>query len=300
MSKIFDILNRSKGEIADVMRPMVDMEPLSAPVPAPKAPQAQEQSHPIPATEATGLHSDAVRTLRFHLPAPSPLLPFEKGQWQPNEQYRILRTRIVQHPQQPHLIVVSSPAPGDGKSVTAINTAGALSLKSEGKVLLVDTDLRKSAIHTQLGIPESPGLADVLKGACTLDEALVHASDFPNLYVLPAGTPGDNPVELLDSTAWKTLCERVRGLFRYVILDSPPVGAVADYDLIQAACDGVILVVRPDHTNRRLCQKSLDNIPKAKFLGVLLNCVPDWKPARNAGSDYYSYSSDKTYAKDKG
>jgi Mrp family chromosome partitioning ATPase len=57
----------------------------------------------------------------------------------------------------------------------------------------------------------------------------------------------------------------------------------------------VILVVRPDHTNRLLCQKSLENIPKAKFLGVLLNCVPDWSPARRLGADYYYYSSEKVY-----
>ena len=285
MSQIFDILNRRTGEIADAIRPMVETEPrqvLQAP--------AEKTGTPAAAPET-------IRTLRLRLPAPSPLLPFEEGQWRPSEQYRILRTKIVQHPKQPHVIVVSSPAPGDGKSVSAINAAGALSLKSEGQVLLMDADLRKSAIHTQLGIPESPGMAEVLKGACTLEEALVHVQDFPNLFILPAGAPVENPVELLDSAAWQALCARLRSMFRYVIVDSPPVGAVADYDLIQAACDGVIVVVRPDHTDRRLCQKSLDNIPKTKFLGVLLNCVPDFKLGRNAGSDYYYYPNAKAYAK---
>ena len=294
MSKIFDILNRSKGEIADTIRPMVETEPGQGQhVPA----ETGKEGGPVLKAEAPAV--DAIRTLGFQLRAPSPLLPFEKGQWRPSEQYRILRTKIVQHPRQPHLIVVSSPAPGDGKSVSAINTAGALSLKSEGQVLLVDADLRKSAIHLQLGLPESPGLVEVLRGTCTLENALVHAQDFPNLFVLSAGAAVDNPVELLDSAAWQALCVRLRGLFRYVILDSPPVGAVADYDLIQAVCDGVIVVVRPDHTDRRLCQKALDNIPKAKFLGVLLNCVPDWKPARHAGTDYYYYSSEKNYTSSK-
>jgi Mrp family chromosome partitioning ATPase len=80
-----------------------------------------------------------------------------------------------------------------------------------------------------------------------------------------------------------------------VVIDSPPVGAVADYELIQAVCDGVILVLRPDFTNRHLCQTALDFIPKAKFLGVLMNCVPDWSPARHAGSNYYYYSGEKEY-----
>ena len=277
MSKILDMLSKGTGEVADAIRPLVEGEPA----PAPAAPQD------VP----------PIRAVEFRLPAPSPLLPFEEGQWRPSEQYRILRTKIVQNPSQPQVIVMSSPAPGDGKSVSAINTAGALSLKNEGRVLLMDGDLRKSAIHTLLGLPESPGLAEVLRGTCGLEDALVYAQEFPNLYVLPAGAVVDNPVELLDSVAWKTLCEKLRGLFRYVIIDSPPVGAVADYDLIQASCDGVILVLRPDHTNRSLCQKALDNLPKKKLLGVLLNCVPDWKPGRHAGADYYYYASDKQYAK---
>src|ERR1700722_19207109 len=141
----------------------------------PPAPETKSGGGPPPADAQTARESmpdnapalAAFRTLNLLIPAPSPLLPFEDGQWRPSEQYRILRTKINQHPKQPHLIVVSSPAPGDGKSVTAINTAAALSLKKEGGVLLLDADLRKSAIHVQLGLPESPGLADVLKGACT-------------------------------------------------------------------------------------------------------------------------------------
>ena len=296
MSKIFDMLNRGKGEIAETIRPLVET-PLgrhtetrsgagSPPrADAPATPEASPGKSPPLAT---------IRTLGLHLPAPSPLLPFEDGQWRPSDQYRILRTKISQHPKQPHLIVVSSPAPGDGKSVSAINTAGALSLKSDA-VLLLDADLRKSAIHVQLGLPESPGLAGVLQGTCTLEDAVVHVQEFPNLFVMTAGEHADNPVELLDSGPWQGLCARLRSLFRYVVLDSPPVGAVADYDLIEAACDGVILVVRPDHTNRLLCQKALETVPKAKFLGVLLNCVPDWSPAKRAGADYYYYSSEKVY-----
>jgi Mrp family chromosome partitioning ATPase len=133
-----------------------------------------------------------------------------------------------------------------------------------------------------------------------LEEALVRTHEFPNLFVMPAGTTPANPVELLDSAAWQTLSSTLRGLFRYIILDSPPVGAVADYDLIQAVCDGVILVVRPDHTNRELCKASLATVPEAKLLGVLLNCVPDWSLARGGKADhYYYYSGEKSYEKNQ-
>ena len=301
MSRLFEMLRKSKGEIADVVRPLVDeqtgppqvgggFKSEGAPPAAPGAEAALEST----AAVAPGL--SRIRTLSLHVPAPSPLLPFEKGQWHPSEQYRSLRTKIGQHPMQPHLIVISSPDSGDGKSVTAINAAGALALKSEGEVLLLDADLRKSTIHKQLGLPQSPGLADILAGACTPEEALVRTREFPNLYVVTSGTPPANPVELLDSARWRALCAELREMFRYVIIDSPPVGAVADYELIQAVCDGVILVMRPDFTNRHLCKSALDFVPKAKFLGVALNCVPDWSPGRYDGSSYYYASGEKEYS----
>jgi capsular exopolysaccharide synthesis family protein len=287
------MLLKGKGEIADAIRPLIE-EPNPGTgelVRRADAPSAPEQA--VVATAPL----ESVRSMQLRLTAPSPLLPFERGQRWPSEQYRILRTKISHHPKQPHLIVVSSPAPGDGKSVSAINTAGALSLKSEGQVLLIDADLRRSAIHSQLGLPESPGLTDVLRGACKLEAALIHVQEFPNLFVLPAGPPVDNPAELLDSSVWQSLAARIRSLFRYAVLDSPPVTAVADYELIQAVSDGVILVVRPDHTNRLLCQKALETVPKAKLLGVLMNCVPDWAPAKRAvsGADYYYYSGEREY-----
>ena len=296
------MLNKGSGGIADEIRPLVEAQ--SGPDTEALVESGSGAGSPARADAQTATEAAAdkaalptgIRALSLRLPAHSPLLPFGDGQWLPSEQYRILRTKISQHPKQPHLIVVSSPTPGDGKSVSAINTAGALSLKSEGQVLLVDADFRKSAVHVQLGLPESPGLADVLKGTCTLEEALVHVQEFPHLFVMTAGTRPGNPVELLDSAAWQGLCARLRSLFRYVVLDSPPVGAVADYDLIQAVCDGVILVLRPDHTNRQLSLKSLEAIPKAKLLGVLLNCVPDWSPARRSGADYYYYASGKAYS----
>ena len=116
------------------------------------------------------------------------------------------------------------------------------------------------------------------------------AQEFPNLYVIPAGTSCANPVELLDSPQWRALCARLRSLFRYVIADSPPMEVVADYELIEAVCDGVILVVRPDHTNRQLLKQSLESVAKAKFLGVLVNCVPEWFLGKRTSSNYYYYS----------
>ena len=138
-------------------------------------------------------------------------------------------------PSQPRIIVISSPGLGDGKSLSAINIAGALSLKTSAKVLLVDADFRRASIHTKIGFPESPGLAEMLGRGCSLEAAVIRCEQFPSLYVLPAGERPANPVELLDSPQWGHLCARLRKEFEYIIIDSPPMEAVADYDLIQAA-----------------------------------------------------------------
>src|ERR1019366_2700418 len=166
MSKLFEMLYKSKGEIAEVVLPLVEGQACP---PAQSGRGFRSEAAPAagagaavapgpPPAEAPCLPQ--IRTLGLHVSASSPLLPFEKGQWRPSEQYRTLRTKLSQQPKQPHLIVISSPASGDGKSVTAINTAGALALQSEGQVLLLDADLRRSAIHRQLGLPESPGLSE--------------------------------------------------------------------------------------------------------------------------------------------
>ncbi len=111
---------------------------------------------------------------------------------------------------------------------------------------------------------------------------------FPNLYVLPVGAGSKtNPAELLDTKQWKSLCATVREGFSFVIVDGPPIAAVADYELIQASCDGVIVVVRPDHTDRTLFSKAFELIPGKKKLGVVLNCASKWFLWKTHESYYY-------------
>lgn len=301
MIKIFEALRKGQGEISKVLPLILEEEQPQTlpPTPleegdastvrailgegepyAPDVPvfQAPPEVHKTPAPALA-------RQIPIRLSESSPMLPFDNTHFGAAEQYRIIRTRLIQHPKQPRLVLISSAGPGDGKSTTAVNLAGALSLKTDAKILLADTDFRRSTIHTQLGLPASPGLADVLCGTATLDEALIQLEQFPNLCVISAGEPRANPSELLDSTRWASLCEQLYSRFRYVIADSPPVASVADYELLQAACDGVVLVVRPDHTKRNACLKAISMIPKEKLIGVVMNCVDDWFLGR---SDYFN------------
>jgi capsular exopolysaccharide synthesis family protein len=301
MSKIFEGLKKGRDEIADVVLHAVDNPPpqnVSVERPAATAagaPQARS-SEEISAPEAIrlarrGRHAahPPARIMPLKVSELSPLLPFDSRNWRASEQYRIIRTRIIQHSRQPRMILISSACSGDGKTVTAINLAGALSLKTDANVLLLDGDMRRAAVHAQLSLPRSPGLTDVLLGKATLETAVIRSEQFSNLFILPAGEPRTNPSDLLESPKWHSICEQARNQFRYLVVDSPPAAAVADYDLLQSSCDGVLMVARPDHTNLQDCLKAVSSAPKDKLLGVVMNSVKDWLFApRSYGAHAYS------------
>jgi len=304
MSKIFEALKRLESEqgaplpsglveAADAPPEQTaaapDEEAILAAATAgdPKAAFAYRRAQRDQTETAPALQPEVVRRGRLQVSQGSPVLPFDDMRWNASEQYRMIRTKIIQDPRKPGVIVVSSPGPGDGKSLTSINLAGALSLKSQERVLLVDGDLRRPTIHKHLGLADTPGLGDVLEGKCSLEEAIIQTEQFPSLYVLSAGERRANPAELFDSTQWRSVCERLRRSFQYVVIDSSPIAAVADYDLIQANCDGVLVVVRPDHTKRSECFQALQSIPKERLIGVVVNCIEDWFLGKKSYPSYY-------------
>lgn len=290
MSKVFEALkkhgNASEADLSSILEDEKAQEAALATSPeiaveefAAAAAPAQEPAPPTVETapeEPALFEPWAVRVLPLRLSNSAPILPFEESDGAAGEQYRIVRTKILQHARQPRMILISSPGPRDGKSISAVNLAGALSLKSESNVLLVDADFRRPVIHEHLGIPEGPGLADLIRGKTSLQAAVIQVEQLPNLYVLTAGKERSNPAEMLDSSRWLTVCAQIRESFEFIVVDAPPVAAVADYDLLQAVSDGVVVVVRPDHTKRGAWLGALRSIPQDKFLGVLLNCVHDW------------------------
>ena len=217
-----------------------------------------------------------------------------------SEQYRILRTRIVQLVKKPFQLVITSPSIGDGKTVTAVNLAVAMALRSDERTLLIDADLRRAGVHRMLQVPQEPGLADVLQATCRLEDAIFEVEELPGLHVLPAGNARGNPTELLDSARWRELAEGLRQRFAQTIIDCPPVELVADYDLIAAVCNGAVLVVRPDHTDRTLALAAIEQL-KAKLTGVVVNATSEWflwkRPLHHG---YYYYRPADHTSKPKG
>ncbi len=226
-------------------------------------------------------------SIRFH--AGAPVFPFDGTDTIAAERYRSVRTKLIQHPSRPKFLAISSSGIGDGKSITSINLAAALALKQEATVLLMECDFRRPSLAGAMGVPGERGLANVLDGECPFSDAVVQIEGVPNLYFLPAGEVKRNPVELLDSDAWRSTCAFIRKEFTYSILDCPPVGMLADYDLIQAVCDGVLIVARQDHTERSQLVKVLGSIPREKLVGVVVNCATDWFLWKT--HNYYGYES---------
>lgn len=269
MSKIFDAMNKVESpDSAGALAPLfegIDSSRLPARAPATEAVAGSDEAR-VEASESGTLRVSAL----------SPVFPLDDAHPEAAEQYRIIRTKLLHHALQPRVIEITSPSSGDGKTVTAVNTAACLALKDDCSVLLIDADLRRSSVADLLGLKAEPGLADVLAGRMSADAAIHEVREIPNLSILTAGGRVKNPAELLDSERWKELIEECRLRFRYVIVDTTPVAAVADYELVQFVCDGVVLVLRPDHTDRKLCTNALTIIPKGKLLGTVLNCVEDW------------------------
>lgn len=157
------------------------------------------------------------------------------------EPYRALRHMVELHHRTAGLsvVVVSSPAAGDGKTTTAINLAGALAQDPGARVLLIDGDLRRSAVPQRLGLDdrEGPGLIDaILDPALTLDD-LARACPPYNLWLVAAGHRAGMPYELLASPRLGELLEAARRRFDYVVVDSPPLVLFPDCRLMAAWVD---------------------------------------------------------------
>lgn len=217
-----------------------------------------------------------------------PIISFDGDMSRVAESFRKLRTNLqflsVDHP--PRVITVTSSLPGEGKSTTSLNIALALA-EADHSVVLVDGDLRRPTLHTNLDLVGQVGFSTVLSSRSSLSESLQNTR-FPNLTVLTAGAIPPNPSELLGSQAAKNLIEELRTKFDYVIIDSTPLLAVTDAAILGAAADGVLIVVRYGRTSVEQLQQAVDalNDVEAPLLGTVITQRPT---TRNA-SGYYGYS----------
>jgi len=200
------------------------------------------------------------------------------------EAYRGLRTRLMRAQAKTGLksIVVTSSLPGEGKTLTTMNLGLCYAQLPQQRVLVIDADLRTCGLTSMLDHPSTPGLAEVLAGEVTPDEAIV-ATNQKNLFVLPAGTVLSSPPELFTGTHWQEFIARCSELFKVILIDTPPILPLADFELISAACDGVLMVVRAHHGQRETLQKTARALDPKKLLGLVFNATDVSR------KDYYGY-----------
>ena len=190
------------------------------------------------------------------------------------EQFRTLRGRIDSLATQRPIktVAVTSANQDEGKSTASINLAAVTSMSVGRKVLLIDCDLRKPKIHRSLGIEPATGLAEVLMGRSSIDEAIVKVEGL-SLEVLPVRTPPSNPSELLASVEMRRLIDEVSSRYDQVILDTPACLGLPDAKTVTELSDGIVMVVRADVTPREDVQAVLDILDRARLLGLLLNGI---------------------------
>ncbi|WP_040194957.1 CpsD/CapB family tyrosine-protein kinase [Clostridium culturomicium] len=200
------------------------------------------------------------------------------------ESYRTLRTNIQysSFDEDYKVIVITSSEPGEGKSITAGNLALSLA-QGDKKVILIDCDLRKPSIHKKFKLSNTLGLSDVIVEKESVTN--VGYKYNKNLTVLTSGKIPPNPAEMLGSKAMTALLDALKKVFDYVIIDTPPVQAVTDAQILSAKADGTILVVRAEKTKKDSVHNSVGLLKKvnANIIGTVLNGL------EASNNNYYYY-----------
>lgn len=211
------------------------------------------------------------------------------------EQFRKLRTYLfrpsLQNP--PKTILVTSAFSGEGKSLIAINLAICIAIELQSHALLVDCDLRNPTLSRWFGLQESKGLSDYLLNHCELPDLLVK-TQVDKLSLLCGGSSQDNPVELIGSKKMESLVEELKSRYsdRYIILDSSPVLATTEPNVLDQLVDGILLVIRAGETPRESVQQAVKLLQTEKIIGVVLNDMEFKSSAlhsRYFGTDSYYY-----------
>jgi capsular exopolysaccharide synthesis family protein len=202
------------------------------------------------------------------------------------EQFRALRGRIdaLETPERRiRTIAMTSALPGEGKTTASINLALVTALSVGRRVLLIDCDLRRPRVHSALGVQPKAGLAEVLNGDVTFEEAVVRAEG-ADLDVLAVRDRPVNPSELLGSPSMRELIVAVGKRYDRVILDTPAALGLPDAKAVGDQCDGLVMVVRADKTRQEDIQSVIEILGRNRVLGVVLN-------GSSADQSRYGYQS---------
>jgi capsular exopolysaccharide synthesis family protein len=216
------------------------------------------------------------------------LLPLHDP-WSPiSENYRLVRTNLrhSRNGSAPKVLLMTSPEPTDGKTLTSVNVA--LSMAQSGRrTLLVDADLRRPTTHKLLGYDVGPGVADLLTGETDVKSVTVR-TDIDGLDYIPAGNVTMPPAEAFETERMSDLIDQFRASYEVVIIDSPPVLAVTDPVILAPRCDATLLVVSAENTDARALERVGETLGGVgvEIAGVIFN---RYKPSKAGRAGNYKY-----------
>jgi capsular exopolysaccharide synthesis family protein len=245
-----------------------------------KFPQSEAAGEAQPLTDR---HDGELLILRTN---PAYPLLLDEEQVVAAERFSVLRTRVLNAHAKSGIrsVMITSPQKGEGKSLVCVNLAISLAQLGTGQVLLVDADLRVKGISRLFSMEEDSGVGDFLEGRAAFN-ASIRTTNVPFLFVAGTGKlrEGSLPA-VLEGSRWSEFLEQAKNQFRFIIVDSVPVAApIADFELLSAACDAVLLIVHLRKTTREALTLTLQRMD-SKLLGLIINNMD----ARR-GFDYYSH-----------
>lgn len=212
------------------------------------------------------------------------------------EAYKLLRTNIMfsfTETGKGHVVGITSSVQSEGKSSTASNTAYALS-ESGAKVLLMECDLRRPSLAFKLGLERAPGLSNLLIGKAQLPATIQQCALVPALDIMTSGDIPPNPSELLASPRMEALLEELRETYDYIIVDLPPITVVSDALAMSKRLDGMVVVVRADHSDRQMLAEAMRQL---KMVGVRILGFVYRETDSNKKRYGYRYKYSKKYYK---
>ena len=204
------------------------------------------------------------------------------------EQFRRLKTQIFQSsPNPPHVILVTSTTPNEGKTMVSYNLAVSISQEIQKKAILLDADLRKPSVLFKKR-KTTTGLSNYLSGQIPLAQILIRLEE--NFWIVPAGPCSRKSPELMGTRRMTELLTSLRefGEDTYTIIDSPPILSTSEPTMLSRMVDGVILVVMADRTPKPAIRRAVQSIDRQKILGIVLNGI-ELKPTRYYSEYYYGH-----------
>jgi len=201
------------------------------------------------------------------------------------EQYRLLYTRIEQTNQgrQHGILAISSSIQGEGKTITTLNLALVSARDFGKKTLVIEADLKSPKIVAYIQCNSSVGLVELLTN--NINSLPFDMLEFgnKNLSILPVVKSIKNSSGILSSSRMKDLLSLLKENYEVILLDSPPILALPDMNIIESLSNGVILVVRAERTRREVVKMAIESLNRDKIVGITFNDVQE------STSRYYRY-----------